>query len=67
LLLEGEAAAGDVDVVIGRKECDQGDHRAGQGLQQGFGVEAAEGAGCWLGFWRDRDWRHGRERQHCQA
>jgi hypothetical protein len=48
LLLEGEAAAGDVDVVIGRKERDQGDHRAGQGLQQAFRVEAAKGAGCWL-------------------
>jgi hypothetical protein len=29
LLLEGEAAAGDVDVVIRRKERDQGNLRAG--------------------------------------
>jgi hypothetical protein len=48
LLLEGEAAAGDVDVVIRRKERDQGNHRAGKSLQQAFGVEAAEGVRCWL-------------------
>jgi hypothetical protein len=46
--MEEEAVAGDGDVVIGGKERDQGNHRAGQGLQQAFRVEAAKGAGCWL-------------------
>ncbi len=56
MLLEGEAVAGDVDVVMGGNERDQDDHRAGQGLQQAFGLEAAKGVGCWLGFWRDPGW-----------
>jgi hypothetical protein len=44
LLLVGEGAIGEGDVVIGGKqcdqECDQGDHGAGGGFQQASAIEA---------------------------
>jgi hypothetical protein len=39
LLLEGDAMAGDGDVVIGGKESDQGDDAAAEGLQQPLAIK----------------------------
>ncbi|MCX5949864.1 MAG: hypothetical protein NT158_01470 [Cyanobacteria bacterium] len=40
LLLEGDAATGEGDVVIGRKQGNQADDEAADGLSQTEGVEA---------------------------
>jgi len=40
LLLEGEGAAGEGDVVIGGEQRNQGDHGAGGGFQQALAIEA---------------------------
>jgi hypothetical protein len=39
LLLEGDAMAGDGDVVIGGKESDQGDDAAAEDFQQPFAIK----------------------------
>jgi hypothetical protein len=40
LLLEGDGAIGEGDVVIGGKQSDQGDHGAGRGFQQALAIKA---------------------------
>jgi hypothetical protein len=40
LLLQGDGAIGEGDVVIGGKQSDQGDHGAGDGLQQALAIQA---------------------------
>jgi hypothetical protein len=61
LLLEGEAAVGEGDVVIGGKESDQGDHGAGGGFQQALAIEAQKRSRRGCGQGRDRG-RRGRGR-----
>jgi hypothetical protein len=56
LLLQEDGAIGEGDVVIGGKECDQGDHGAAEGLKQALAIQAQPRAERG-GGWRRQDWR----------
>jgi hypothetical protein len=42
LLVEGDGFRGEVDVVIGGKECDEPNHKAALGLDPALAIEAEE-------------------------
>jgi hypothetical protein len=54
LLLEGDAATGECDVVIGRKQGDQAEDEAANGLSQTKPVETGPGAKRCCKFWQNQ-------------
>jgi hypothetical protein len=64
LLVDGEFAPGDGEVVIGGKQGDQAEGEAADGLGETEAIEAGPRRGCCWQFWRNRrrlaaGWRPG--------
>ena len=43
LLVDGDGCLGEVDVVIGREQCDEANHKAAGGLHPALAIEAKTG------------------------